>query len=138
MNKQNTEFLYDKYPEIFRDHNKSMQETCMCWGFECSDGWFNLINKLCSDIYSIMKKHGILVVADQVKEKFGGLRFYIHIDGDTHQSIYDKVYELIDKAEEKSFRICEVCGAEGEVRGKQWLTTRCDKCYDEEEKKKYT
>ena len=128
MNKQNTKYLYGKYPEIFRDHSKSMRKTCMCWGFECGNGWFNLINKLCSDLTLLMDKYKIKIIADQVKEKFGGLRFYIHIDGDTHQSVYNKVDELIKEAEEKSFKICEICGEKGKQRGKQWVRTLCDKC----------
>ena len=52
MNKKNTKYLYDTYPEIFQDKDKSAQETCMCWGFECGDGWFQIIDTLCSAIQS--------------------------------------------------------------------------------------
>lgn len=44
--------LVEKYPKIFAQRNKSMQETLMCWGFECEDGWYNLIDKLCGTIQS--------------------------------------------------------------------------------------
>jgi hypothetical protein len=39
--------LCDKYPKIFANRYKSPQETCMCWGFEVGDGWYNLIDLLC-------------------------------------------------------------------------------------------
>ena len=39
--------LVSKYPEIFRDRYGSPLETLMCWGFECNDGWYGLIDSLC-------------------------------------------------------------------------------------------
>ena len=36
--------LFDKYPKIFGDHTKSPQETCMCWGLEVRDEWYNIID----------------------------------------------------------------------------------------------
>ncbi len=50
MKKELDEKLVNDYPKIFADRFKSCQETCMCWGFECDDGWFNLINSLCNCI----------------------------------------------------------------------------------------
>jgi len=42
--------LFEKYPLIFQDKDKSMQETCMCWGIDCGDGWYWLLDKLCSNL----------------------------------------------------------------------------------------
>ena len=39
--------LFDKYPKIFADRTKPKTETCMCWGLEVSDGWYDLIDVLC-------------------------------------------------------------------------------------------
>ena len=36
MTKELDEALCAKYPKIFANRNKGMQETCMCWGFECT------------------------------------------------------------------------------------------------------
>ena len=41
-------FLCETYPKMFVDRNKSMQETCMCWGFEVGIGWSNILQVLCS------------------------------------------------------------------------------------------
>jgi len=81
MNEQKTQFLYAKYPVIFRDHDKPMTQTCMCWGFEHDGGWFELIDELCDGLTLLMDKYDFEVIADQVKEKFGGLSFYIHTKG---------------------------------------------------------
>ena len=39
--------LFDKYPKIFADRTKPKTKTCMCWGLEVSDGWYDLIDVLC-------------------------------------------------------------------------------------------
>lgn len=59
-------------------------------------------------------------IVTQVKEKFGGLRFYV-------QQGTDEVYKLVSEAEAKSYHICEVCGVGGEliVVGGIYMT-RCD------------
>ena len=42
--------LCEKYPKMMVNRNKDMKETCMCWGFECGDGWFNILNQLMDNI----------------------------------------------------------------------------------------
>ena len=39
--------IFSKYPKIFGDRTKPMTETCMCWGLEVGDGWYNIIDTLC-------------------------------------------------------------------------------------------
>jgi len=68
--------LVEKYPLIFKEYGGDIRNTCMGWGLSCSDGWFKLIYNLCEDITKIIGNKNIEVVAVQVKEKFGGLRFY--------------------------------------------------------------
>jgi hypothetical protein len=59
------------------------------------------------------------VVATQVKEKFGGLRFYYN-GGD------DYIRGVVDMAEEMSYCTCEVCGSPGKLRRTGWYHTLCD------------
>jgi hypothetical protein len=126
MREELDSLLCQKYPKMFVNRNKSMQETCMYWGFECSDGWFDLIDKLCESIQSYIDNNSHApdriipqVTVDQVKEKFGTLRFYTTggdrlIDG------------MIWFAESMSGRICETCGAPGETRGRGYIYTACN------------
>jgi hypothetical protein len=58
-------------------------------------------------------------VASQVKEKFGGLRFYVN--GAT-----DKHWNFISVAENMSYRTCEECGAPGKTYTDGWHRTLCD------------
>jgi hypothetical protein len=59
-------------------------------------------------------------VVTQVKEKFGGLRFYVH--GAT-----DEQYAMIRFAEAMSYKTCGVCGNRGKSTGGYWINTRCKK-----------
>jgi hypothetical protein len=61
------------------------------------------------------------VVATQVKEKFGTLRFYV-AGGD------DYVRGIIDLAEYLSGTVCETCGKPGSVNESGWLACRCEAC----------
>lgn len=125
MKKELDDQLVSNYPKIFADRNKPMTETCMCWGFECGDGWFNIINQLCGNIQHHIDwktKTGKVVpqvVAEQVKEKFGTLRFYYR-GGD------DYISGLVSMAESMSGVTCEQCGAPGETNGQGWISTLCE------------
>jgi hypothetical protein len=50
MTSEKQKALYDKYPKIFASASKPMTETCMCWGIECDDGWYDIIDALCERI----------------------------------------------------------------------------------------
>lgn len=114
MKKELDDLLYERYPAIFAERNLSPQESGMHWGFTCEDGWFDLIDTLCSQIqWQIDNNNVPPVVAKQVKEKFGGLRFYYR-GGD--QLIRGMVLMACAMAD----RTCEICGcpAEPKVEGR--------------------
>lgn len=50
MKQELDKLLCERYPKIMVNRNKSMLETCMCWGFDCGDGWFNILDKLMDNI----------------------------------------------------------------------------------------
>jgi len=117
------QLLCERYPKIFAKRHGNMQETAMVWGFECGNGWFDLIDQLCSDIQNYIDQNPSRkvpqVVAEQVKEKFGTLRFYVQ-GGDQLTT------GMIWFAEGMSARICETCGQPGKRRGRGWIYTACD------------
>jgi len=120
--------LYRKYPMLYNQRNGDMKETCMCWGFECQNGWYDLIDELSAKLEAINQTlpEGEKIVAAQVKEKFSGLRFYIDL---VQNSISEKVYELIGEAEKKSYTICEQCGKPGkQFVENNWVSTVCPEC----------
>jgi len=130
MKKELQEALFEKYPKIFSQRNLSMKETCMCWGFECGDGWYCLIDELCEYLqFHIDHNKHPQVEAVQVKEKFGGLCFYTHT-ADTFLSWAIRFTECL------SLRVCEACGSIDDVtQTTGWIRTLCRKCLELESPK---
>jgi hypothetical protein len=147
--------LFETYPIIFKEKDMPMSETCMCWGCECDDGWYPLINDLCSKLQIFYEKHQLEVNFVQVKEKYGTLRIYYNMHfgapGDTKLSEYfngfatcygsdikyddlsNYVKNLIDFYTSISSIVCERCGMTGAANRKicGWWTTLCERCYNE-------
>lgn len=115
--------LFENYPKIFKQKDLPSHKTAMCFGLDCDDGWYMLIDKLCECIQFHVDKNGHpQVEAVQVKEKFGGLRFYTN-NADEYLTGY------IDFAESMSMNICEVCGStKGVGQTVGWIKTICTKC----------
>ena len=78
-------------------------------------GWGDILKRLINDLFEL----GWDGQVAQVKEKFGGLRFYIG-------SANEAIHERIDVAQNESFETCEECGAPGALRQGGWLKTLCD------------
>jgi len=166
--------LCEKYPKMMVNRNKGPMETCMCWGFECGDGWFQILNQLMGNIqhhidwkerqrevaikfrkmseqlkagdstlfeeefkdminqeYKTKRKQELIddplreipepipqVTMDQVKEKFGTLRFY-YSGGDEY------IAGLVSMAESMSGVTCEECGKPGTQTPGGWIKTVC-------------
>ena len=102
------------------------------FGIECGEGWNNILDKLCTKIEKILdsdqqdlKLHFYII---QIKEKFGGLRFYTSCHT-------DEIEKCIREAENESYKICEYCGKLGKYYSNGWHRTLCDKCEAERNKK---
>jgi hypothetical protein len=72
------------------------------------------------------KVHWITI--DQIKEKFGGLRFY-YSGGD------EQIHGMVRMAEIWAGRTCEKCGNKGERRHGGWMRTLCDEHEAEHQEK---
>ena len=86
----------------------------------CPKGWFDIVEMLHNNLIIVYPDYQIR----QIKEKFGGLRFYTDIPyvADSIAAI------LIEHAEARSFRICAVCGETGGktmVNENRQIATRC-------------
>jgi len=124
MKKEFEDKLVNDFPSLYKKSNED--GSIMSFGFECKDGWYDLIYVLSLKISTESKRAEIDVSAAQVKEKFGTLRFYV--DGGN-----ERIHQLITEAEIASSHICESCGLEGKLRGKWWVTTLCDSCTENRE-----
>jgi len=153
MREELDKLLCEKYPKMMVNRNLPMTETCMCWGFDCGNGWFNILDQLMGNIQHHIdwkekqrnwaiewnKEHPNelrevpelvpQVTLDQVKEKFGTLRFY-YTGGD------DIIDGMVRMAESMSGVTCESCGNVGERKGGGWVHTYCEPCETERERKR--
>ena len=125
--------LFKKYPEIFAQRTLPMTETCMCWGIETNNGWYKLIETLCASLqWDTDHNDYPQVVATQVKEKYGGLRFYYtwkETDKEYPKEKYAYQEGKISLAEHLSENICEECGSMDNVtQTTGWIVTLCNKC----------
>lgn len=101
----------------------TLQSNLMAFGYECDKGWYPLIEELIQKLNRLPEE----IYVTQVKEKFGGLRFYVASCG-------EEAYTLIHRYEGYSYHICEICGEfwTAKLRIKNgWYKTTCDKCGNE-------
>jgi hypothetical protein len=131
--------LVQKYPKILKDYKGDPMQTCMSWGVDTSDGWYKLLDKCMEKLQyfcDFCSKDGreVKVIARQIKEKFGTLRFYIDVEGG-NKIENDIVDDIINGAEAESERTCEITGAPGVLcqRG-GWYKVLC---YEEARKLNY-
>jgi hypothetical protein len=111
-------------------------------------GWHGILERLFA-----AKPDWIMVV--QVKEKFGGLRFYLddgtvrvdfiglgsltvpaeqeHLDEKRSAQLV-AFKKLVREAEAESFSVCEDCGAPAEQRSGGWIRTLCEPCLSKRRK----
>jgi len=117
--------LFTDFPNLFQGRYKPITESLIPFGCECGDGWFGII-------YNLSKKISELdpdAEATQVKEKYGGLRFYFTSQNDN----YEKIFELIQDAEDESYKTCEDCGTKENASPNEhgWIKTLCPECREQ-------
>lgn len=100
MKQELQESLFESYPKIFARRHMSKEYTSMCYGVQCPDTWYDIIDTLCSKLQHYADQNGLVCEANQIKSKFGGLRFYV-----TYSDPYIK--GLIAMAEMMSLKIKE-------------------------------
>lgn len=128
MHQELTERVFQRCPIIYRGAGAKPSKNLMCFGFECRSGWSEMILMLSESVEKLAREKQQQGVADedlpivvQVKEKFGGLRFYV-------QNACEEIYALISQAEKCSYGICEICGAAGRLmKTGPVVMTRCHK-----------
>jgi hypothetical protein len=125
-----------KYPILYKERNLPMSQTCMCWGFNISPGWYKIIEELNEQLQEIMFVIGCDITVKQVKEKFGTLRFYYDaVFNNVNESIDGNVWgeiirACVNEAERKTGHTCDVCGKHGTLNNSGWIKCRCEEHKD--------
>lgn len=84
-------------------------------GSTIGKGWLPLVIELDAQLSELNPDYTI----NQIKQKFGGLRYYV-------TGVGDEGHELIMEAERKAAQTCEICGAPGKVHPGVWMNVRCE------------
>lgn len=129
--------LVNKFPELCKQYGGDMKETCFAFGFECYDGWFNLIEETLSEIDKISKENSIDVSIAQIKQKFGKLVIYLDFEPSEkpNKDGIQEIYKVIDSAYTKSEKISEISGLPGKIRNvNNWMIALTEEEYQETQK----
>lgn len=126
---KNIEYLIDKYPKVFEDYHGNPGRV----NWSCPEGWIDVVDEMIDHIQNHIDNHNKWAKTDgdkieqltclQIKEKFGGLRFYTS-GGDEY------CYGIVSFVEAYSYEICQDCGSNQNVGQtiSGWITTVCEKC----------
>ena len=108
--------LKRRFPTLYPPH----------FTFYVADGWFDVLWALSDDLECMglaLPVRSKLNV-QQVKEKFGALRFYV-----THAP--EEIRQRIQTAQADSERTCELCGQPGQIMVKSFFwAARCPGCIE--------
>lgn len=151
MNIELEKKLIEKYPELFRDMYGDPQKTCLAFGIECGDGWYDLIDNICHIIKQEIdnRERAIRYAKTWNKDTLNpDSEYFCREDKEVPDPIEvtitqikeklgtlrfyynggtDYIHGAVQMAENMSAHICEVCGERGSISRGPWLKTLCEK-----------
>lgn len=151
--------IYSIDEVFFREKDYDQMNTCMCWGIECDDGWYEPIRKFVEKVAilnSLLKPINMCIVCEQMKSKWADFRCYWGIrslnnsnptgelnekEDQLCQTVDSMMCDIVDSCELECSKTCEICGKH-DPWGKEvtvcgsWLTVKCVKCANGETTKK--
>ena len=156
MKKEYDEYLCRTYPKLYAQRHMSMQQTCMCWGFDVGDGWFNILNGLSMAIQSHIahntrerwrarkeiRKYAAMIPEEQAKHQWMDKEMPDRVWQVTVTQVKEKfgslrfyynggddaIHNFVQMAECMTYVTCEQCGAPGTMSGGGWMSVKCQAC----------
>lgn len=129
--------LVEKYPflvirtywtgEIIPEEKLNYEHT---WFDEIPEGWAKAFGEqMCDELLEILKKADYVDEYQiiQIKEKFGGLRWY---DNGVPDTVWDEYKAWLDKYEILADKTCILCGEPATHYTAGWIMPVCDSCFD--------
>ena len=99
MRKELDEALCAKYPLIFKYRHDNMHVTSMCWGFDCGDGWYNILDVLCGILTSEYRQAQSNY--EFIKDKLGRGRW----EGATKLVTQEQIDETEEKMDDEASKV---------------------------------
>jgi hypothetical protein len=102
------------------------------YGLECGAGWKDIVDHTHEKLKYIDPDYKIA----QIKEKFGGLRYYFDASVEYGSVAYYIMNDIVKAAENEASYTCELCGVQGLSKGVEtrvdhyWYYTYCKECSD--------
>lgn len=136
--KQKNKELLEKYPWLYpvsEYTGKPLEnyDYSFTWMDDIPLGWNIAFGKqMIEELGALLKKYNYQDEYSicQIKEKFGGLRWY---DNGFPTEGYEEYKEWLDKYEELSFKTCIDCGKPAKYFTRGWITPICEDCAKEYE-----
>ena len=119
--------LQERFPIPFKYMYCHPSKSCMAFGLEISDYWFQPVWDALEKIEKIVPEDEWFIL-DQVKSKYASLRVYYHVNNCGDRKFYDKIDKVITMAEKECAKICEQCGKPGKLVGTSWVWIKCEEC----------
>lgn len=127
----------DAYAPLTGRVPEERRDKIFIYTLSCGLGWKTILFKLVDELDMIWNGFQGKKGADcwkllQMKEKFGGLRFYVEFLEDASKDAKDRLEasrKAIDVAETEAWQTCERCGKPGHTTGKGYIATVCDECH---------
>lgn len=95
------------------------EELIACVG----EGWQPIVREMHAKVLEIDPDLKVV----QIKEKFGGLRYYYHSEHPYQSDVSNAITDLVARAEQKCEETCEFCGEPGENKAPHgWFKTLCE------------
>lgn len=126
----------DLYTPLIDRVTEEMRDKIFIFTLSCGMGWKDLVFGLVDTLDKIWegyqkKKGRDLWKIHQMKEKMGGLRFYVGYPGTKDadaQARRERSREAIAAAEAEAWKTCERCGKPGHTTGQGYIATVCEEC----------
>ena len=136
--KQKNKELLEKYPWLYpvsEYTGKPLEnyDYSFTWMDDIPLGWNIAFGKqMVEELGALLEKYNYQDEYSicQIKEKFGGLRWY---DNGFPTGGYEEYKEWLDKYEELSFKTCIDCGKPAKYFTRGWITPICEDCAKEYE-----
>lgn len=117
--------LIQEFPAVFQNMDTEVFSSI-------PSGWYNILYNLCEELTPILNEERSKITEDpeqplfyvhQIKEKFGGLRFYFMMNTENTE-LHENIQKLIDIAEDKSYDTCQITGKVGKLckKGSHYMT----------------
>lgn len=117
--------LIQEFPAVFQNMDTEVFSSI-------PSGWYNILYNLCEELTPILNEERSKITEDpeqplfyvhQIKEKFGGLRFYFMMNTENTE-LHENIQKIIDIAEDKSYDTCQITGKIGTLckKGSHYMT----------------